>query len=84
MKKLILLITIITVFISCKKTDVKPLSPRITPEILHPTGASTGSSSSSENTGSNCQSVRCIGTTQSGNQCQRMTTNCNRRCWQHQ
>ena len=34
--------------------------------------------------GSGCTLVQCSSYTQAGNRCQRNTTNCNGRCWQHQ
>jgi hypothetical protein len=49
------------------------------------TGAGTGSSNGTGggSSGSGCSTVQCTGTTQAGNRCQRTTTNCSGRCWQH-
>lgn len=49
-------------------------------------GGNTGggnSGSGGNGSGTGCSSVQCSGRTQSGNRCQRMTTNCSGRCYQH-
>ena len=46
--------------------------------------SSSGSSTSGSTPGSGCSTVQCSGITQAGNRCQRMTTNCSGRCYQHQ
>ena len=52
-------------------------------EVFHKV-SSLPNPSSSGGSGSGCATVQCSAYTQEGNRCQRMTTNCNGRCWQHQ
>jgi hypothetical protein len=80
MKKLLLITIVLTsmLFVSCEKEPLPQVNPTTTTTT---TNTSTGSSSS--NSSSGCSSAQCTGTTQAGNRCKRMTTNCSRRCYQH-
>ena len=58
-------------------------SPEVT--VLSRSTLSRVSSLPVVNGGSGCLTIQCSATAAStGNRCQRMTTNCNGRCWQHQ
>jgi hypothetical protein len=74
MKKTLLVTALLTsvLFISCEKEIITPQTPPPTT-----TTTTTGSSNTP------CSSAQCTATTQSGSRCKRMTTNCNRRCYQH-
>jgi hypothetical protein len=79
MKKTILFLAFALIgsatFSSCEKEEIKP---------TYSSNTSSGSGGSSSSGGSGCTTVQCSSYTQAGNRCQRMTTNCNGRCWQHQ
>ena len=80
MKKLILLLGIAfiasTLITSCKKEEIRPAYTDTRSESGGTYGGGSG--------GSGCTTVQCSAYTQSGNRCQRMTTNCNGKCYQHQ
>lgn len=62
--------------------------PTDSPQNLNITPSSSkvqpySSPSRSNNAASNCNSVQCIGTTQKGERCKKITTNCNGRCYLH-
>lgn len=80
MKKVILLLGIAFIasatITSCKKEEIKP--------TYTDTGLGSGGTYGSGSGGSGCTTVQCSAYTQAGNRCQRMTTNCNGRCYQHQ
>lgn len=63
-------------FVSCEK---EVITPQPTPVKT----TTTTSTTSGGSTTSGCASSQCTGTTQAGPRCKRMTTNCNRRCYQH-
>ena len=84
MKKTILLLAIAFIasatISSCKKEEIKP-----TYSDSGSSGSSgSGNTSGGSSGGSGCTTVQCSAYTQAGNRCQRMTTNCNGRCYQHQ
>lgn len=71
-----------------KKLLGKDYFPTNSPQNLNITPSSSeakpySSPSRSNNSPSNCNSVQCIGTTQKGERCKKMTTNCNGRCYLH-
>jgi endonuclease G len=75
MKKLKFLLVIAFVaatISSCEKENIQPSQP--THSDQGSGGGGTGG----------CSTVQCSAYTQAGNRCQRMTTNCNGRCYQHQ
>lgn len=72
MKNILLSILIIPLILSCSKDDSDP-SPD-----------NTSNNSNNTNVSTNCQSVQCVSLTQQNVRCQRMTTYCNSKCWQHQ
>ena len=69
MKYFLLFLSATILLSSCYKSDYQ----------TDPNGGNNGG-----NSGTNCATVQCSAYTQNGYRCQRMTTNCNGRCWQHQ
>lgn len=51
-------------------------------EVINTTQPQSNSTVTPSET-TNCESTQCSGTTQKGEHCKRMTTNCNGRCYQH-
>jgi hypothetical protein len=62
------------------------LSTIVIASLLSLAACDTTPTDSSNTSGgsSTSKSVRCSATTQQGTRCERMTTNANGRCWQHQ
>jgi len=84
MKKTILLLAFAFIgsatISSCEKEEIKPTYS----DNVYSGSTGSGGSGSTSGSGSGCTTVQCSSYTQAGNRCQRMTTNCNGRCWQHQ
>lgn len=52
-------------------------------KAIDPPPSSSRKSTTPNNGGVGCSSTRCTGQTQKGTRCKRITTSCNRRCFQH-
>jgi hypothetical protein len=76
MKKILLPLIFLLSVASCSKDESDPTHSQ--------NNSNQNNSTTTPTVQNNCRSAQCVSSTQQNVRCQRMTTYCNQKCWQHQ